>query len=229
MVKYTSSVGKKFDKKGNPIDFPGNTVICHIPKESPQFSFLVDFQTRLKASPFASHFAFLPPSSFHMTVFEGVCDRIRKPTNWTTKLPINAPLTASDELFTKEWNQIQKPKEFRVRPALFYAIGTLGFRYKPVNLAMSQSMRGFRDLLADKFGLRFPNHEKYAFHTTLGYQITSFSFLEGIQVISWMKKQQKYLHENYGILTTGEPEFTFFTDMTNFAPSRMEAKTKVHF
>lgn len=226
-TKFTRNVGVKFHEDGTARAFPGNTVICHLPKDSPQFKYLIEFQNQLKASPFASHYAFLPPSSFHMTVFEGVLEERRKPSVWTNKLPTNAPLDEVDKLFMHEWQQIPKPDHFQVRPSVFYTFGTIGFRYQPIDDAMNKKMRDFRDLLADRFGLRFGNHKLYSFHTTLGYQILNYSFIEFLRASIWMRKMNKELIKKYGILTTNAPELCFFTDMTCFAPSRAEAKQNV--
>lgn len=62
--------GGKFATDGSVQVWPGNTFVCHV-QTGASLDALRALQEEVKLSRFARLFAFLPPSSFHMTVFQG--------------------------------------------------------------------------------------------------------------------------------------------------------------
>ena len=77
MEKFTSCVTgefKKFYPDGNARTFKGNTFICHVPKNSSFFRFANYSSGELSISDFHNKLALLPSDSYHMTIFEGICD-----------------------------------------------------------------------------------------------------------------------------------------------------------
>jgi hypothetical protein len=223
-IKYSGNVGKKFNPDGSAKGFPGNTIICHIPPNCETYQFLLRFRAILQQQPWIKNYALLPPSSYHMTVFEGVCDQVRKPSHWTTKLPLNASLEAVDNLLIEEWPKIQKPTGFTMQMDHHFVMNTIGIRLKPINPEMEQKIRGFRDILANHFGIKMPGHSIYHFHISFAYQIIKLNFKERLQSLRFMKKDLKEYQQQFGTLILNEPELTFFTDMTDFAPNRKEAQ-----
>lgn len=220
MVRYTGHVGKKFHEDGSPRKFPGNTIICHVPKESAQFSFLVDYQNRLKEQSWADKFSFLPPSSFHMTVFEGICDEVRKPRKWISALPLDASLEETDEYLKEKWAKIEKTSGFQMK-ARFISIGSvITLNLMPKTAEEEKRIRDFRDTLSEQFGIRMPNHNRYGFHISFAYQIEKFNPLEMLKVAIFMWKEKSRVQNGFGILETNTPELTFFEDMTEFASAR---------
>ncbi|KAJ2897746.1 hypothetical protein MKZ38_004422 [Zalerion maritima] len=108
-LPYPPGVGPpgkgKFSPSGSVQSFPGNTIICHLPppSESRWHSRLLKLNARLSAflepdaslEESASNFddpkspqqqaplyALLPPSSYHITLFEGVCTHVSNPAYW---------------------------------------------------------------------------------------------------------------------------------------------------
>jgi hypothetical protein len=227
MSRYTGNVGKKFLADGSARVFPGNTIICHVPPDSETFKILLHVREELLQQPWAKRYAFLPPSSYHSTVFEGVCDQVRKQSHWTKLLPIDAPLEQVDDLLLQVWSKIPIPSGFEYRYKNFFALGTIGIRLEPVSDSMNKNVRDFRDLLAEITGIRQPGHDRYGFHITFAYQLEYLTFRENIQMWQFVRKIKKYISENLGTFVTKSPELTFFTDMTNFAPSRAAARSNV--
>ena len=87
----SSLAGRKFSLQGDVLPFPGDTIICHIAQFTQLSKDLIALRDSLKALPHATtKFRYLPPSSYHMTVFE--CDSIgrRKPGIWFEDLPLDA-------------------------------------------------------------------------------------------------------------------------------------------
>ena len=64
--------GGKFTPSGAVLPFPGNTVICHIDPNSDAHAALCEMQEDIRQSSFGALFTYLPPSSLHMTVFQGI-------------------------------------------------------------------------------------------------------------------------------------------------------------
>lgn len=80
--KYPPGVPDKFDPDGNVQHFPGNTIICHLSNLTDLYSSMIVLYDRLNQSPLSHLYTLLPPSSWHMTVFEGVTDKKRTPGYW---------------------------------------------------------------------------------------------------------------------------------------------------
>jgi hypothetical protein len=90
--KYPRYIGQRFDPEGQPLHFPGKTVICHLQPESPVYSALLGMYNELKVQEFSSLYTLLPPASWHMTIFEGIGDQTRKPGFWPVDLPLDTSL-----------------------------------------------------------------------------------------------------------------------------------------
>ncbi len=218
--KYSTS---KFHQDGSARRFPGNTVICHIPKDSPVFTLLQEAREEFRSQPWASKFAFLPPSSYHMTVFEGVCDQHRSLRNWTRLAPPDVLLTEIDSLFAKKWETIPKPEAILMEYAGFWGFGNITLRLKPSSARMNNLIRQFRDTLAEHFELKIMGHEGYQFHISLAYRLQKLTFTEKRAEKRLMKVLDGRLKKEFGTLQLVEPELTFFEDMTSFAPARDSA------
>ena len=221
MTKYSRHVGKKFNEDGSVKKFPGNTVICHVPKDSDQFHFLGEYMKKLQSQSWSHKFSFLPSSSFHMTVFEGICDNYRKRTHWFSSLPLDTPLLETDSYMTKIWADIEKSISFSMN-AMRIGIGNgITLRLEPIDSNSNESIRNFRDLLSNKFHLRGPNHKGYGFHISFAYLIEKLSSKEKKEVKNFMKKEVAFIQGNFGVLKTSAPELTFFEDMFKFSPTRI--------
>ncbi len=201
-------------------EFPGNTVICHIPQDSATFQLLLRVRREAEAQPWGKKYSFLPPSSYHMTVFDGVCDQMRVSANWTSKLPLDAPLEQVDDLLRTAWANLLKPTGFSMQYRSFYAHDYIGMIIQPTTPDVERELRGFRDQLSTAFGIRHPNHAEYAFHTTLAYGIECLTPTEDALVTEFEGQMHRELQKSFGVLHLNTPELTFFADMACFAPVR---------
>lgn len=224
MPKYSGNVGKKFNEDGSAREFPGNTIICHVPHESPTFRFLLQIREELQQQPWAKKYAFLPPSSYHMTVFEGVCHQVRKRHVWPKSLPLDASLEDVDRFFIKQWDKIEEPTSIEVKYGHMGIGGTIGIRVQPTSPKMNQKIRVFRNLLAETMEIRTPAHDWYGFHISFAYLIEKLTLMDQIKVAKYIFRVRKRHQRDFGILQFTSPELCFFADMTNFAHSRSDAK-----
>ena len=79
----------KFDDKGNPLPFPGCTIICNIPLNTHLSNLISSFQKKLENFNPKKTYFYLPSSSFHMTLFD-CCNLNTKNTNyWPSNIDPN--------------------------------------------------------------------------------------------------------------------------------------------
>lgn len=219
-LSYPPWVPSKFSPSGEVQNFPGNTILCHIPPQSPLLQALRSLYARIGAHPFASRVTLLPPSSWHMTVIEGVCDQIREPGRW----PANH-LSSSLEQYTDEC----APRVRLVGGELENLGLSAPYHMKAVGLVVSETgisldlqgateeedkrVRRLRDYLADALGFRHPGHETYKFHTGLAYFV---QVLESCKRDSLKLELEQELARCPLSFDLGSAEFCLFEDMFRF-------------
>ena len=112
---FTHHVGIKFHEDGSVMPFSGNTIICFVAPDSALLGELLWMRERLQTMRCADHIGFLPPSSYHMTTFELLTDYWRQPQRWTSALPLDAPIPATDAFFQAVVPRVPAPDAFLMR------------------------------------------------------------------------------------------------------------------
>lgn len=206
----------KFHPDGSVRPFPGNTLICHLPEDSVLQAPLRRLYERLRLSELAPLYSLLPPSSWHMTIFEGVCDQVREPGFWPADLPLDAPLTACDALFEDRLAsfdpKLDPPFEMEIagwKPL----VGGISLALKAATDAEERRLRDLRNRLSDLLGLRHPGHETYVFHLSIAYIIRHLSDAQRDALSAMMGEQSALLPAKFKL---GAPEFCRFEDMFAF-------------
>jgi hypothetical protein len=175
--EYPAGVPDKFSVEGVVQKFPGNTLTCHIPANSPLLPSLHTVYDMLKThSTLSKYIHLLPPSSWHMTVFEGVCDKIRTPKSWP---PGKANQTL--EVCTKEFTEklrhlgleldsegLSPPYRMCVRRFDDPRVG-IALEVEGETAEEGKRMGRLRDVISERLGLRMPNHDNYVFHVSIAY------------------------------------------------------------
>lgn len=213
--KYTSAVGTKFHPDGSLRYFPGNTIVS-MTLDEPTYSELVWAQDEFKRLPFASKFSFLPPSSFHMTVFELLCDQVREPAYWSNLIPLDAPLEETDTVFRTLLEDVNFPDRIEMQP-IGPGLGlSILIRLRPANDANADLLQAFRDAVADKAGVRFPNHDSYRYHITLAYNIEHLSEEEKAAFELVAQQVNDRIQTTLSTIVLKGPKFVKFHDMGDF-------------
>ena len=218
---WPPSVGYKFHTNGEVRYFPGNTIICPVTRAQPGLLAAVSLtQDRLKAAPFAAAYSFLPPDSFHMTMFEGVLEEKRRPELWPAAVPLDAPLDRVTAHFVAKLRTVPFEQEFRMRcqGLSLSASGGLQIDLVPADAASEQVLRQSRDLLADLLQYRSPSHASYGFHISLAYLV---KWLPGEQLGSLrdgLAAGSAALARSIDIVTLGPAYLTRFDTMFRFEP-----------
>ncbi|NOU94400.1 DUF1868 domain-containing protein [Paenibacillus sp. LMG 31456] len=215
---YTKVVGRKFHEDGSVRYFPGNTIICPVDPSSAVYAQLLRLADGFQKLSCSRSFTLLPPSSYHMTVIQGVCDEDRKTELWTRFLPLDAPLEETDRLFREKWETVRIPDGFNMKFHYLHAEGVaLTVNLQPLTEDDAHELKMFRDDVSVKLGLRFPNHDDYHFHISIGYRIMDLTGEEEEELLRFKEQTERELGEHFGVYASVPPKLVFFKDMFKFA------------
>lgn len=207
------AVGQKFTAQGAVMGYPGNTFICHIPP-GPAHAALAEAARRLQAGPLAAAFAFLPPPSYHMTVFEGVTDRDRSGGRWPDWIDPAARVDAVTKAFLPHVCPLDLPSGVTIRPTGLFAGFSL--RVSGATADDEARLRQARIALREATGIRRPDFESYAFHITLAYLLRWLTPNEAEDVMRLSDAVEADLIAAAPQITLGGIEFCRFADMHAF-------------
>ena len=221
---YPPDVFSKFLPDGRPLRFAGNTIICHLDQQgerSAAFDAFLDIYREVPALPFARKVAWLPPSSYHTTIFGGANDRPRLKASWPADLPLDLPIADCDRVLGErlkgfaldhappirlkvDLEQLQDP----ARPLTLLLL--------PVDAAEEARLRGLRDRLSRLLAIRSPNHDAYRFHVSLGYPIAWFTEGEASLFQATWRRWAGAVASKSPVINLGAPEYCLFDDMFAF-------------
>ena len=105
----------KFDDKGNPLLFPGCTIICNIPLNTDLSNEIINYQKKIENFNPKKTYFYLPPSSFHMTLFD-CCNFNTKNTNyWPSDIDPDMDYKDIAVELNKRIQNYIFPKEFNLK------------------------------------------------------------------------------------------------------------------
>ncbi|KAK1984508.1 RNA ligase/cyclic nucleotide phosphodiesterase [Colletotrichum cereale] len=215
---YTAGVPSKFASGGTVQPFPGNTFICHLSPSEPLYASMQALSDKLAASKFASLVTLLPAPSFHMTVFEGVCDQVRKPGYWPADLALDAPLAQCDSHFETALSNFdlgpggRPPYKMTVKGFDPLEIG-IGVRLEGRTPAETGRLRALRNRLADALEIRHPTHDGYGFHLSVAYLLRHLDDEQRSELEALLMRHIEEMPKDFEL---GAPEFCVFNDMFAF-------------
>jgi hypothetical protein len=218
-------VGRKFAADGRVLPFLGNTIICHLPQQgehSEAFDALLDIYRDFPARGWMRKVTPLPPSSYHMTVFGGANDKARRYPLWPAGLPLDMPMEACNAILAERLSALRMegdapPYRMKVNPAEPPLEETpLTIRLLPADEDTERRLRHLRDRISQVTGIREPDHARYRFHITLGYQFAALSDAELAAYRADLALWKAVLAEKVPVITLGAPEFCLLKDMFAF-------------
>jgi hypothetical protein len=211
-----SGVPSKFSVNGAVRPFPGNTIICHLSQGSELHTRLTQLAIDLDARNNEALYTLLPPSSWHMTVFEGVCDQVRTPGFWPADLPADAPLAECNAAFSGKLSAF----DMNITPPFRMCISGytprvdgIGLHLEPINTAEEVRIRKLRDRLSKELQIRHPSHETYGFHLSVAYFIRFPTDDERSALDTMLFNHLQGMPTEFELAA---PEFCFFDDMFEF-------------
>jgi len=212
---YTLKGGEnKFDDKGNPLPYPGCTIICNIPLNTHLSDQIISFQKNLeKFNPEKTYF-YLPSSSFHMTLFD-CCNLNTKNTKyWPTDIdPDMDYKNIAIELNKRIQNYIF-PEELNLKLKIFF--GGYSIVLEPFSEKDEKILRNCRDELSSLLKIKFENHQRYTFHITLAYILRELNKNEIKSLIEFNKQLSLDFSKKFPKITLTKPEMCTFEDMLEF-------------
>lgn len=217
--EYPRWIGHKFEPDGSVIPFPGNTIICHIPPTSELFRTLMSLYDALKSQDFASLYVMLPPASWHMTVFEGVSDQIRKLGSWPGDLPLDAPLDSCTALVRKKLADFDLGISGSEPPFRMSIDGWepledgIALKVVPATEAEEKRLRQLRGRLSEVLQMNHPGHGTYSFHVSISYMLRHLDEQQHQKIWGFLEGFRSQLPE---VFELGAPEFCVFNDMFAF-------------
>jgi len=210
------AVGKKFGEDGTVLSDPGCTTLCHVDPAGSAFAAIARAQATLKSGPFAKDFAFLPPASLHMTIFDAFIESGRSRERVPDTLPMDATVEEIISDASQNLTGLSLPQQFTARPTGIFA----GFSISMTgaNDGEERQLRDTRDRLSDATGIRKADHAAYRFHITLAYNLRWFSADEAQQIIDLSNTAAATLMAEMSDITIGPVEFCSFENMHHFEP-----------
>jgi hypothetical protein len=214
--QYTRFVGEKFHEDGSVRAFPGNTVISKVMPDMPLYSGLMEAQKQLKAVGFSRKYAFLLPSSFHMTIMEGLCEQVRTPEQWSTKLALHLSMDEVNQFMRDCFARMSPPHMLTMRIVEGTFAQSLVFILEPADAETAQGLKGFREQFSRETGIRFSDHDTYTYHIALAYNLITLTALEDILIQKEQQEIQRALSVANPVIKLGKPRLTYFENMFQF-------------
>lgn len=167
--------GKKFDIDGNARRYRGTTFVFPVPQDSPFHRAQEAAQQLIKESPFRDHYAILPPSSMHMTLYNGVNDNHRGTPVWPGEVPADAPLTDVVAFLQRRLQgaTVDVPREVTMRAVGVQGVldAAPGLQLEPVDASLNDALRKVRYQIRDATGVDRGGIDDYTFHSALAYRL----------------------------------------------------------
>jgi len=207
-------VENKFDNKGNPLPFPGCTIICNIPLDTHLSEQIISFQKKIENfNPDKTYF-YLPPSSFHMTLFD-CCNFNTKNTNyWPSNIDPDIDYKDIAIELNKRIQNYIFPEEFNLKLKMFF--GGYSIILEPYSEKDEKILRNCRDELSSLLKIKFENHQRYTFHITLAYILRELNQIEIKNLIEFNKKLSFDFSKKFPKITFTKPEMCTFENMLEF-------------
>lgn len=215
----------KFLPDGGPAHWPGNTILCHIDKNSATFLALLDIHVALMRSGLQTRIAPLPPASYHMTVFEGISYPARH-QYFPSDLPADASEAACNAAFLDKLRRfdLDTTLPIRMRPLpLAQQTNLSSILLEPADDAEQRKLRHLRDRLAETLNFRTARHDDYRFHITLNYIYAPLDAEARQRLTALRQRLLAGFIARSPLIELGAPEFTYFDDMLEFRPQLLLA------
>ena len=204
----------KFDNDGNPLHWPGCTIICPIQENSLVSNLLAEVQENFKEIAPNRKYTFLPQSSFHMTLFDCCNVSTFKTSYWPDNIQDTQNYLEIANILSDRLKNYQFPNSLAVRLNKFF--GGFSTLLTPYSSKDEEILRNCRDDLSNLLGIKFENHLRYTFHITLAYILEPLTLEEISRLIGLEKKMNKKFKNEIPLINLSQPEICVFNDMYKF-------------
>lgn len=210
----------RFDARGHALPDPGCTVVAHV-RDPAANAALAAVRARMADAGLARFWAWLPPSSFHMTMFD-ILLHGRRGAAWPQDLDPTLDGRLADARMTERLRgfPLDTAPVFRMAlDGLALSPSGMGVALRGETPAEDARLRALRDRMAAATGLSArPGHADYRFHVTLAYLIDWPAPQEAAEADAALAEAEAALLDALPALDLGPPEVCLFDDMTEFRP-----------
>ncbi|MBT8454955.1 MAG: DUF1868 domain-containing protein [Alphaproteobacteria bacterium] len=206
--------GGKFTPDGAVQHWPGNTFICHVDRRSHAFEAMRELQENVKKSVFNRFFTFLPPPSFHMTVYQGLSPGMKPGSGWPEGIPEGLSPDDVNALLLERLDRLALSTSYRIKvDGLFagYSLTVSG-----ADEAEERALRQTRLSLRDATGITFEDFDSYVFHITMAYLIDWLSDGTARELVDFSSEISRRFLSEIGTIELGPVEFCTFDTMHHF-------------
>ena len=145
----------KFDNDGNPLHWPGCTIICPIQENSLVSSLLAEVQENFKEIAPNRKYTFLPQSSFHMTLFDCCNVSTFKTSYWPDNIQDTQNYLEIANILSDRLKNYQFPNSLAVRLNKFF--GGFSTLLTPYSSKDEEILVNCRDDLSNLLGIKLEN------------------------------------------------------------------------
>jgi len=209
-----TKVEGKFDNDGNPLNWPGCTIICPIKESSVVSNLLSEVQENFKEIAPKKKYTFLPQSSFHMTLFDCCNISTFKTSYWPDNMQETQNYLEIANILSDRLKNYQFPNPLTVKLNKFF--GGFSTLLTPYSSKDEEIFKNCRDDLSKLLGIQFENHFRYTFHITLAYLLEPLTLEEVSSLINLEKKMNKKFKNEIPLIYLSRPEICIFKDMHKF-------------
>ena len=224
MSAKTTEGAAKFYPDGRVHPFAGNTVVCHLPQqgdESRAFNEMLDIYREAPWRPYGRRIAFLPPSSYHMTIIGGATDFGREEGKWPLDVPRDVPISECNRIVGERIRSASIERLCTIRMQVDaadtgYDGNTIRIPLEPVDADEFDRIEEFRRSLARAIRIPEPAPGTYQFHMTLGYLLGELAAVELQAVLADLTSWKERIIAAAPVIRFGTPEYCTFEDMFAF-------------
>lgn len=206
----------KFKENGDFNRFRGNTVVANLFHQEQLMEMVDLIQSEYRKLPFIDKFTLTPSGSIHMTVIELLCDQNRLPEFWSKDIPLDLPIDDVSDYFGEKLTDFPLLNEKIVMKTT--AMATQNILVEPADQDSASRLAEIRAYVSEKAGVKFPNHDNYQFHISVGYLRVPLTEEETVLFDEVKAKLSKILLEKLPTITIDRVDYTVFDDMTQFTP-----------
>ncbi|MEY8462956.1 DUF1868 domain-containing protein [Streptococcus merionis] len=206
----------KFKENGDFNHFPGNTIVANLYGNEEVMKLVEIIQTEYRKLPFIDKFTLTQQGSIHMTVIELLCDRNRLSEYWSKDLSLELPIDEVSDYFAEKLPIFPLTDEKLVMRTT--AMGSQNILVEPADTKTADRLAEIREYVSEHAGVRFPNHDNYQFHISVGYLRENLTEEEEALFSEVKEKLSRILLEKLPTISINRVDYTVFDDMTRFTP-----------
>lgn len=204
----------KFDERGNAKDYFGNTIISFTNSEI--FDIYregIRVAEAFKSSEIGQAYAFLPPSSYHVTILT-LCREIDRGTPyWPKMFSPSEQFPNIDEKLKKIVDEIPKPLGIKMKVD---QCKPMNISLKPATAEDEKRIRKYRDEVSRAVGIKHPGHEEFIFHMAVSYKVLELTKQEESLEAALCEQYTEILKRNVAPFVLPEPQFVIFNNMLSY-------------